>query len=179
MKFQQLLTSHNWLSIEMTLLHLYPDQVEAISAYRDVFETIQTLEPVDNDLLIVLKEYQNDPFDDTEDTSFYIDVSGRKRTDDPNSITNSYALEFESWENWLGMEIAPETIARFNELEIISHCLFEMTFCGYEQEEIQEQLESLNKAIVDYELLSDEEKKLKTFTFEELKAKIDKKGSSE
>ncbi|OYU85361.1 MAG: hypothetical protein CFE24_02340 [Flavobacterium sp. BFFFF2] len=179
MNFQQLVKSHNWLSIEMTLLTLYPDQIEIINAYKDVFETIQTLEPVENDMLIVLKECQNDPFDDTEDTTFYIDVSGRKLGIDPNSFTNSYAIEFESWEKWLGMEIAPETLMNFNELEIISHCLYEMTFCGYEQDEIQEQLESIKKTVADYEDLSDEEKKLKTYTIEELKAKLDKMGSSE
>ena len=76
------------------------------------------------------------------------------------------------------MKLSPETLENFNELEIISHCLYEMTFCGYEQEEIQEQLQSIKKSVEDYKNLSDEEKKLKTFSLDELKDKIEKKGSS-
>jgi hypothetical protein len=51
-----------------------------------------------------------------------------------------------------------------------------MTFCGYEQEEIQEQLQSINNIVEDYKHLSDEEKKMKTMTLDELKDKIEKKG---
>lgn len=178
MKLQQLIKSNNWLSIEMTLLNLYPDQKKIISEYRNVFEMIQLLEPFDNDMLIVLTEYESDTLDYTEEKTFYVDVSGRKLINDPTSFSNSYAIEFESWEKWLGMKLSPETLENFNELEIISHCLYEMTFCGYEQEEIQEQLQSIKKSVEDYKNLSDEEKKLKTFSLDELKDKIEKKGSS-
>jgi hypothetical protein len=177
MKLQHLIKSHNWLSIELTLLNLYPDQIEIISEYRNVFEKIQLLEPVENDMLIVITEYESDTLEKTEEQIYYVDVSGRKLINDPTSCSNSYAIEFESWEKWLGMELAPETLENFNELEIVSHCLFEMTFCGYEEEEIQEQFQALNKTVENYNNLSDEEKRMKTHTFEELKSKIEKKGS--
>jgi hypothetical protein len=129
-------------------------------------------------MLIVLTEYKSDTLDNTEDNTSYIDVYGKKKICNSTSFSNSYAIEFESWEKWLGMEIAPEIIENFNELEIISHCLYEMTFCGYEQEEIQKQLQSINKRKDDYKNFSDEEKKMKTYTLDELKDKIEKKGSS-
>jgi hypothetical protein len=122
MKLQQLIKSHNWLSIEITLLNLYPDQNEIIDEYRNVFETIKTLEPVENEMLIVLTKNKSDSFDDAEKSFFQVDVSGRKLINDPTSFSNSYAIEFERWEKWLGMELAPETIENFNELEIIAHC---------------------------------------------------------
>jgi len=178
LKLHNLIKSHNWLSIELTLLNLYPDQIEIISEYRNAFETIQLLEPVDNEMLIVLKKYANDKLEKNEEQTFYVDVSGRKTINDPSSFSNSYALEFESWEKWLGMELASETLANFNELEIVSHCLFEMTFCGYEEKEIQEKFQEINKTVEDYMNLSEEEKKMKTYTLDELKDKIEKKGSS-
>lgn len=174
MKLQQLLKSYNWLSIKITLLNLYPDQDKIISEYRNVFEKVQMLEPIDNDMLIVLTECESNSLDNTEENCFYVDVSGRKIINDPSSFSNSYALEFEKWEKWLGMELAPETIENFNELEIISHCLYEMTFCGYRQEEIQEQLQSINKTVEDFKHLSDEEKKMKTYSLAELKDKLEK-----
>ena len=82
------------------------------------------------------------------------------------------------WEKWLGMDVAPETLYNFNELEIIAHCLFEMTFCGYEQEEIQEQFDSINRTVEDYKKMTGEEKEEKTISLEELKKKLDKNSGS-
>ena len=74
------------------------------------------------------------------------------------------------------MSLAPETLENFKELEIISHCLHEMTFCGYEEEEIQQQFDSINKTIDDYKNLTDEEKKQQTIPLDEFKKKMDEKG---
>ena len=119
-----------------TLLNLYPDQKKIIDEYRIVFESLQTMQPVNDEMFIVLTEYECDTDDESHAKSTYVDVSGRKKAKS-NCITESYAIEFAKWENWLGMKLAPETIDNFNELEVIAHCLYEMTFCGYEQEEIQ------------------------------------------
>ena len=178
MKFKELIQSHSWLSIEITLLDLYPDQEKIIEAYKRVFEKLQLTEPVNDEMLIVLTEYDCDREEGKDSKATYVDVSGRKLKDDTNSITNSYAIEFVKWENWLGMNVAPESINNFNELEIIAHCLYEMTFCGYEQDEIQEQFDSINKTIDNYKKLTDEEKKEQTISLEDLKKKLDEKGDS-
>lgn len=176
MKFKDLIKSHHWLSVELTLLNLYPDQNKIIDEYQKVFETLHNLQPVDNDMLLVLTEYELDSDDKIKST--YVDVSGRKLIPDPNSITNSYAIEFVKWENWLGMELAPETKMNFDELEIISHCLYEMTFCGYEQEEIQEQFDSIQKTSEEYKNLTDEEKKQNTISLDDMIKKFDEQGGS-
>lgn len=82
------------------------------------------------------------------------------------------------WENWLGMGLAPETLENFSELEIIAHCLYEMTFCGYEQDEIQKQIDTINKTVEEYKNLTDEEKKEQTISLNDLKKKLDEKGGS-
>jgi len=176
MKLHDLIKSNNWLSIEMTLLKLYPDQKEITDKYRTVFENLQLAEPVKYEMLIVLTEYESGTDGTNESTSTYIDVAGRKLKQDPNSFSNSYAIEFVKWENWLGMEIAPETLENFNELEIISHCLYEMTFCGYGQDEIQAQFNSINKTINEYKNLTDEEKKEQTISLDNFKKKLEEKG---
>src|ERR1039457_480994 len=132
MKFKDLIKSHSWLSIEMTLLNLYPDQEKIIDEYKSVFESLQILELENNEMLIVLTEYECATDDENEPKSTYVDVSGRKLLQETNSIADSYAIEFVKWEKWLGMDLAPETLGNFIELEIIAHCLFEMTYCGYE-----------------------------------------------
>ncbi len=178
MKLNNLIKSNHWLSIELTLLQLYPDQHEMIEEYRNVFNILQMLEPEDNDMNIVLTEYDCDPNFESDKTT-YIDVSGRKNTVDPNWLTESYAIEFVAWSKWLGMELAPETIKNFSELEIIAHCLYEMTFVGYEEDEIQEKLKSIEKTAEEFKNMTDEEKKKQTIPLDELIKRLDdKKGKN-
>ena len=177
MKLKKVVESNNWLSVEMTLIKLYPNQIELINDYRNVFEKLQYLKPEANDMLIVLTEYLENFEENSDVENTYVDVSGRKLVIEENSFSNSYAIEFVKWEKWLGMELAPETLENFNELEIIAHCLFEMIFFGYEEEEIQEQFESINDKIEDYKAFSEIEKKEKTISIDEIIEKNKNNGS--
>lgn len=176
MKLNDLIKSYNWLSIELTLLRLYPDQETMVDNYRNVFEKLKFLEPHDYDMSIVLTENDCDVDDKTE-ISTYVDVSGRKKEKDRNSITDNYAIEFVEWEKWLGMDLAPETTKNFSDLEIIGHCLYEMTFIGYNEEEIKEQFDAINDRVEEYKNLTKKEKEEKTITLDELKRRLKKKGS--
>jgi len=179
MNLYDLIKSYNWLSVELTLLKLYPDQDKMLDEYRNVYEKLKLTEPADyNELEIVLTEYDNDPnFESDKET--YVDVSGQKKIPNPNDITSGYAIEFLEWGKWLGMDIAKETTKNFSDLEIIAHCLYEMTFIDYDEEAIQEQFKSLNDNLEEYKKLTEEEKEQKTISLDELKRRLDeKKGSS-
>ena len=179
MKLKDLIKSNNWLSVELTLLQLYPDQDKMIDEYRNVYEKLKITEPADYDELeIILTEYDCDPSFES-DSETYVDVSGQKKVLDPNEITNGYAIEFLEWEKWLGMDLAAGTTKNFSDLEIIAHCLYEMTFIEYDEEAIQEQFKSLNDRVEEYKKLTDEEKERKTISLDELIKRLDeKKGSS-
>ena len=179
MNLYYLIKSYNWLSVELTLLKLYPDQDKMLDEYRNVYEKLKLTEPADyNELEIVLTKYDNDPnFESDKET--YVDVSGQKKIPNPNDITSGYAIEFLEWGKWLGMDIAKETTKNFSDLEIIAHCLYEMTFIDYDEEAIQEQFKSLNDNLEEYKKLTEEEKEQKTISLDELKRRLDeKKGSS-
>lgn len=172
MKLYDLIKSNNWLSVELTLLRLYPDHEKMLDEYRNVFEKLKITEPIEYELEIVLTECDSDLiFEDDKET--YVEVSGRKRIPGPDSITESYALEFLEWNKWLGMDLALETIKNFSELEIIAHCLYEMTFISFDEEEIQEQLKSLNDSVEEFNKMTDEEKKQNTISLEEFKRIFD------
>lgn len=179
MKLNDLIKSYNWLSVELTLLQLYPDQEEMLDEYRIVFEKLKITEPAEYDELeIILTEHDSDPNFESE-KSTYVDVSGQKKIPEPNDITNGYAIEFLEWDKWLGMDLATETTKKFSDLEIIAHCLYEMTFIDYDEKAIQEQLKSLNDMAKEYKQLTDEEKEQKTISLDELIKRLDeKKGSS-
>lgn len=84
------------------------------------------------------------------DGTTYEDVSGKDGTtrretspqvewnDEQGNEETAFAIELTDWAEWLGMAIDPDTVARLPELEIIGHCLWEMTFYGFTQERIRE-----------------------------------------
>lgn len=178
MKLKELINSQHWLSVELTLLKLYPDQESNIAAYKDVFEKLQQSDAEEYDMEIVLNEYESDTDEDNEGGT-YVDVSGRKLIREENTITTSYALEFTEWKKWLGMDSAPETTKNFTELEIIAHCLYEMTFVGYDEAEIKKQFDEINDRAEEYKGLTDEQKKKQTISLEELKRRLDQDESSQ
>jgi cell division septum initiation protein DivIVA len=77
------------------------------------------------------------------------------------------------------MNLATETTNNFNELEIIAHCLYEMTFCGFNEEEIKEQFDTINDSIEEYKNMTEEEKNENTITLDELIRRIDEGDNSE
>ncbi|TAF59026.1 MAG: hypothetical protein EAZ58_14070, partial [Flavobacterium sp.] len=133
-----------------------------LDEYKTVFEKLTIIEPAEYDELeIILTKYDSDTNIESEP---YVDVSGQKKVPDANQIATSYAIEFLEWDKWLGMDLAPNTIKNFSDLEVIAHCLFEMTFIDYDEDAIQDQLKSINLKVDEYKKLPDEEKELKTIS---------------
>lgn len=169
MKFDTLIKTTNWLSVEATLLALYPDQGNNIAAYKDVFEKLNLMLPVEIAINIVLYQY----YDDETYEPSCVDVSGINLKPYKDDINNGLAIEYTPWNQWLGMGIDELTLKEFTELEIISHCLNEMTYAGFIEEEIQSDLDKIGKVAEGYRNMTYEEKKLNTISLNELKKKLD------
>lgn len=156
MKFKDILKNTTWLRIENKLLELYPDEKNNISGYEKVYNDLLLMKPKSQNISIVLSLH-TDEFDNTE----YVDVSGKNNfpEEDNNEHTFSLALEFAAWREWLGMDIEEDTLQNFSKLEIIAHCLYEMTFVSFEEDEIQDKLKNLEKEVEDIKNMTEEEKK--------------------
>jgi len=152
MKFKDLIDKYKWDDVYSTFIQLYPDQEKNIEGYKRVFEELRTLKPVETKMCIVIE----DVFDEY-DKEYYAHVSGKDGTlnkkSDPESFKDDevgnqevlYAIEFTDWAEWLAMEIEQESLSKYSELDIIGHCLWEMTFYGFTQEKIKKQLAQLEK----------------------------------
>lgn len=90
----------------------------------------------DKNTYIYIKAFQEDEdgeaccvdeFDEN-DMKLYFDVSGK---DDEGWGCSLVAASFE---DWVGYYIYEETLKKFTYPNIIAHCLWEMTFFGFEQE---------------------------------------------
>ena len=124
-KFAELLEQHSDEDIVDELLALFPDEEVSVDGYFIALSEIRALEPVDSEITIVVEMYEDD-FTGEE----YADVSGTKLGE-----TMGYAIEFTAWEEWLGMECAETD--KFSGVAFLAHCLYEMTFTGYTNKEVQ------------------------------------------
>lgn len=170
MKLIDLIRQNSWLSVELTLLDIYTEEKKNISGYEEIFRQLVSMPVIETDMIIEIKR-EIDDFDNEE----YIDISGRKKNEpkDQKEQEISYALEFTPWSEWLGMQIDKNSIKNFTEFEIISRCLFEMTFIGFDENEIQEELNKINDTTEEYKLLTEEEKRLRTISLEDFKRQMD------
>ena len=102
MKLIDLIKQNSWLSVELTLLEIYPKEKKNISGYEDNFRQLVSMPVIESDMIIEIKR-EIDDFDNEE----YIDISGRKKNEskDLKEQEVSYALEFTRWSEWLGMQI--------------------------------------------------------------------------
>lgn len=162
MTLKELIDRHHWLSIESELTRLYHDEETRLDAYQDVFYQLRILKPEPSSITIRLSEIVD------EDES-YVDVDGYY-TDgrvDKHSGNDALALDFTPWNQWLGMPINTRAFEEFTELEIIAHCLYELTFIAFDQEEIKGQLNGLRKTVDEYENMTPEERKKNTTSLED------------
>jgi hypothetical protein len=176
MTLNELIHRHHWLSIQAELVRLYPEEEEQIDSYSDVYYQLKLLTPEPSDITIRIKEIIDD--DET-----YISVDGYY-TDgrvDEQSVNDTLGLDFTPWNKWLGMPIDKNAFEEFSELEIIAHCLFEMTFVAFDQEEIQEYMDDLRNRADEFEKMTPEERKKNTTTLEDLLKELDeeKEGDDE
>lgn len=108
-----------------TLVNNYNDQEQNFSGYLKAFNTIKKIKPEKhkfNDMSIFLdnvKDYNEDEF---------VDVCGYDRIKD-----KSFALDLLPWKDFLRLHIDKESLDKFSYVEIAAHCLYEMTFHGYDE----------------------------------------------
>lgn len=163
MNLKNLIVENAWLSVATILLKIYPNQKDSLAGYEEVYQKLLAMPAEESELSIQI-ELQSDDYDDEK----YISVSGAYKNPKNEEETYPQAIEFEPWKKWLGMNIDAETRANFSELEIIAHCLFEMTFVGFDEEVIQEELHKLEQEMEDYKAMTDEEKKANSISLDEL-----------
>jgi len=189
MKFKELLDDVTWSQIEEALIRLYQVTPHNMEGYMSVVQNLSTLNPKESTMRICIDWV---PPDGKFVENGYWDIHGRngtlhKETDDAQLFPKAseewlnsevtYALEFNKWEEWLGMEIDSNTAnnIELRRADIIAHALWEMTFCGYEEEEIQDKADELKRRADEVKNMSEEELKKNCCTIEEFKEKIQKR----
>jgi len=76
------------------------------------------------------------------DGEIYPNVSGIYR-----NTNQKFGIEFTPWKDWISMYITTETITNFTHEEIVGACLWEMTYHGFDEISIQQNLTNLYDSI--------------------------------
>ena len=63
----------------------------------------------------------------------------------------SYAFEFSPWKEILGYEIEEESLNNIGIITSLATVFYEMTFCGFDEEDIEEEVESITSAAEEVE----------------------------
>lgn len=132
MIFKELIESVKYEDIKTILLKNYPDQKKAIKkgAYKTVFDNLLNTPPEHEETnLTIVVDYVTD---DSDDFNPYYHVYGIRKEEDCH-----YALEFSRWALWLGWEVDSQSIEKLGKEQFVANALWEMTFCGFEEEIIQ------------------------------------------
>lgn len=132
MKLKQLLLNHSWSDVRNKILEIYPEQLKNIKGYEQLYSHLTQMEEKTINMTIQINKYF---YDDSEKDA--VDLIGYYNDQVPNDPEQQYALAFTPWNKWIGMEINNVTLAEYSQTEIIAHCLYEMTFWGFNEDEIQ------------------------------------------
>jgi hypothetical protein len=137
--------------ILVRLFKLYPDQKGSKDGYLRALTELRATLPKKTDMSILVEHFTDDKFD----YESYDHICGIGKTwDDEYSLTlpeserrKDWAIEFTPWKEWLGMPIEKFTVDHYCKLDILCHCLWEMTFCGYSSKGGENKMKGILKRV--------------------------------
>lgn len=165
-RLEDVLGRLGWPAVKAALLECYPAEASHVDRYRPVYERLLSLPAVPSDFVLRI-ELRDD--DDEE----WMEVHGEDGTLRDDGELECFALEFVPWSEWLGMAVPEELRRELADAQIVAHCLFEMTTCGFEEETIQAELEELKRRAREVEEMTPEERAEQFLPWEEVMAQLD------
>ena len=129
--FREVLHQTNMENVIAALKSHYKSSENGVDGYRELMDELLGKKPVFSKYQISI-EHVN-----TGDEE-YEHVSGVIPGDE-----QAYGIEFNSREEWLGMHLTEDTLKNYSNEDIIAHCLWEMTFFGFTDSEVQKKKDEL------------------------------------
>lgn len=133
MKLKDIIKTSNWEEVRKVFLRNYPNQKKSIIGYEIVYKKLRTksatifpMELFFDKAEAVLKK----------DDQFY-DIYGVDGTKRKDGELEKFSLSLTPWSQWFGSSLSESILSNYTKEEIISHCLFDMTFHGFSEAEIK------------------------------------------
>lgn len=130
MTFGELIQKYSWESIKDLFFQLYPDEIKRTSHYAKAYANLLKVVPLSTKYELNVKHVVFDKESNIPTGDVFGVIPDLKPVGD-EFFMNNFALELTDWGEWISMPIDQSTMQRMTEEEIIVHCIFEMTWCGY------------------------------------------------
>lgn len=141
-----MMKEHSIDSILEALFDMYPECQDQHEDYAKVIETIQMMQERTFEEFVIkvglIDPSGDDLYEEGLDEDAYLSVAGYSVKEDLH-----FALGFAKWEEWANASILIEEDLNLSEVDIIAICVYEMTFYGFDQDEIKKELEALESGI--------------------------------
>ncbi|PXY01637.1 hypothetical protein DF185_09210 [Marinifilum breve] len=139
MNLKDLIVKYKWGEVRTALCNLYTDSNRNIEGYKLVFEKLKIIEHQESEYEIVVQNMD-------DNGQKYVHVNARSLSEkESDSSPMTYSLMLTPWNEWAGMAVNSESLENFSEVDVIAHCIWEMTFSGFDEEEIRKMDEGLNR----------------------------------
>jgi len=151
---KQLLENYNFDAVWAEIVKWHPEE-ELLNedGYRRVLSELKDMTPENTDVAYAViekqdrrKEYEDSPeilatIGEEETARYWIDVSGLHLGDDTH-----WAIEFMPWAQWLNLVVKADKLELTGD-QLLAHIVWEMTFFGFEQEDVVEKKADLDLAV--------------------------------
>lgn len=129
------------------MMQLFPEckphrkEIEQVCDF--LYETpTMTFDDFEINISVVDPSEMDEAYDEEIDEEPYVVVSGYSQEADL-----VFALGFAKWEEWANADIRVDEEVHLSNEALVSICLYEMTFYGYDQETIADELRTLEKGL--------------------------------
>ncbi len=162
MIFKELIHKVDREKVKESLSNLYPDDSKKnLEEYLGMLDKLKEMRPdlvirhsSDRSMIIAVDWYPPE---------FEFEEEGHYRVHGYEHGKGIFwALEFSPWKKWLGWKVDERFIMIHGEADYVAHCLWEMSYNGFTEEELQERIDLLDGRVddikdSDIKLLSHEE----------------------
>ena len=164
MIFKDLITIVNYDDVWAELRKEYKLKKSASEVYKRVLEELKTLDskPSDPPITCIIAKVE----DCLAPGEIIPDVFGIMAGD-----KNHYALEMNSWNEWLDFDVLDKSIEVYGAADVVAHALYEMTFFGYCSKTAHEKVEE-EKHILDERVKEIEDGSAEYVSIEEVMADL-------
>lgn len=187
MTLSEIMRTTHWVEVRAQLEWSFPCDKEFTPDYKHLFDTMLSMQPETNPMRIVLVKIEPSEF--SECTAIdVIGCNGRRRRDeeqyfprdDNGKMDNAdeevqWSLSFEPRTKWLGMQIDATTLQAFLPAQIIAYCLNDLTFYGFDEADVVDFRDELNRHVEEIDAMTDEEREEKLIPAEVAFASIREK----
>lgn len=142
MRLYQLMARLDWKQLEQSLVRLYPDSAEHLPDFAVAYRQLQLTEPLSSDMILQIIPVE----EDMPGSALHVYGCNGSRVDVPSADNSEEApmarfnLSATDWAEWLGMRISPAFLAVCPTDELVTHCLWEMTYYGFSPEAIRQRI---------------------------------------